>query len=86
MENSPMNVEGTVLYQIETGVPVPTDVRGKGITSTLKRLRVGESVVLPTNCVSTQLALLQRNGYGKFTARKLGDKRMRVWKIPDSNT
>lgn len=68
-------------YVIETGVPIPPKQRGKGPGPKypFHLLEVGQSVVLPRKAESAATKA-RRNGK-RFTARRLPDGLVRVWRI-----
>lgn len=73
--------------KIESGVPIPPPL-GKAAdpyskSGALRRLEVGESVVLPGNPESagTLVWNIAKQTGRKFTCRKVDDNHMRVWRI-----
>ena len=68
-------------YQIEAGVPMPSS-RDKGLVATVKRMKVGDSVVIKHTSISALYVIGKREGF-KFVTSK--DKQyapagfVRVW-------
>lgn len=68
-------------YKIETGIPIPAEHVGKGFAATLRALKKGQSVVLPTSRKNLGGIISSIGGIGGFTVRTLSEKRVRVWRI-----
>lgn len=66
--------------QIEKGVPMPTNRRNnKGYTEALRKLNIGESVVLPTNIKSARVTAYAAGLSGRYAAR-VEKEGTRVWR------
>lgn len=69
------------MYEIEKNVPLPTAVeRSKGLTYTMRRMEVGDSILIDKGL----------GGFAHSIAKKLGDRKIatrtvdgacRVWRI-----
>ena len=65
--------------KIETGIPVPD--RGNGITAALRRLKKGDSVLIPgKKAVEMSGYVTNAKMTGKLTMRSTADG-VRVWRI-----
>lgn len=68
-------------YQIDTTVPMPTNRTG-GLVATVKRMKVGESVVIKNTNVSALYVFGKREGF-KFVTSKAAEYAptgyVRVW-------
>jgi hypothetical protein len=62
--------------KIEKGIPVPKG-RGDGITATLRALKVGESVLVPS--LNAQVLAARAMGKGKWRSALEGN--IRIWRI-----
>lgn len=82
-------LKGVQTMEIERGIPIPAGggSEKKGYSELLCRLKVGESVVLPTdnNTVSALARQIRRRKANpcrsKFTSRKIDGEHTRVWRI-----
>lgn len=64
--------------KIEKGVPIPTN----GKTAMIRKLKKGDSVVLPGSSQSAiTLAFNVFGAYGFVTCRKIDNNSVRVWRI-----
>jgi hypothetical protein len=68
--------------RIEAGVPVPPRRYGKGYTAALRRLQVGQSVLLPRGRKGLYTLIEEAGLKGKATARQVSGG-VRVWRISE---
>lgn len=69
-------------FKIERGIPVPPQHGRKGYSAILRKMKVGESVVLPTSTQpATNIGYQVFGGSGHITVRKIGPDETRVWRI-----
>ena len=68
--------------QIERGIPIPADGRGKGERRKypLDKMRIGDSILIPRNSRQVLYHFQVKHPEFKFTARREG-KNFRVWRI-----
>ena len=79
----------SMAFKIENNIPLPTNWREKtGVTSALRALGVGQSVVLPFPRRRSSLAgIISNTGKqigARFTTRTItidGEKKIRVWRV-----
>ena len=73
--------------KIERGIPIPAARSNHGYSDALRKLKVGESVVLPCSNQTARALIYQilrskRTPFkGEFTGRKLDGDHTRVWRI-----
>lgn len=69
--------------RIETGIPIPPPKRGHGaasdVTETLRKLNVGDSVLLPTQQKVAMKSARYALGNGNYTSRQEGSG-TRIWR------
>ncbi len=77
-----MKKNGNGELKIEKGIPIPARKGGnsKGYAAALRKLDVGDSVVLPVTITTASNTAAHLFGSGKYTARKV-DGGTRVWRI-----
>lgn len=69
-------------YAIEKNVPLPTKGQKLGITSALRSMSVGDSVLFPDRKTASELGTFFANLKPmKFTTRKTPEGGLRVWRI-----
>ena len=68
--------------KIEKGIPIPLGGRKiHGFNAVLKKMKVGDSVVLPRSTSAANSLAKQALGTGNYTIRKIDESSCRVWKI-----
>jgi hypothetical protein len=78
MEEQMANTNGEL--KIEDGIPLPGRKGGTGYTATLRKLEVGQSVVLPVRGAHANALAKNAMGSGAFACRKVDDDHTRVWR------
>ena len=74
MGNNQMNTEK---IQIEKGIPIPD--RGTGFTATMKKMEVGDSIIVVGKSNST-IHTVARNIGIKIAIRTVSETELRVWR------
>jgi hypothetical protein len=73
-EGEPLKTE----YKIEKNVPIPANGFTQGLTAAIRRMVVGDSILIEETQRSSALAAA-RKAKIRITSRKVGDK-VRVWR------
>ena len=69
-------------FKIERGLKIPVHGKSKGYSEVIRKLKVGESVLLPTSSQSaTNIGYQIFRGPGYLTVRKMSPTECRVWRI-----
>ena len=67
--------------RIENRVPIPPP-QNHGYTAALRKMKVGQSIVLPVRDTASAGAYGQAAwGKGNYATRKIGVRKVRVWRI-----
>lgn len=68
-------------FVVEHGVPLPPPgERQGGVAATFRKMRVGDSVVMPSKKRSCIFSVAKATGI-RATVRRIDDKSFRVWRI-----
>lgn len=73
--------------QIDKGIPLPLSSHNKGYTATMKKMKVGDSVFLPTIHQAVYSLAKRMKQSGCFSCRlevQASIKGVRVWRIKDA--
>lgn len=71
------------VYTVDTGVPIPEDRYGAGITTLMNNLNVGESFLFPISnrpTAQSYASFLKKTEHKVFTIRKVDNDNARVWR------
>lgn len=69
------------MYKIEKNVPLPTTVeRSKGLTYTMRRMEVGDSILIEKGLSALAHSVAKKLGDRKIATRTV-DGKCRVWRI-----
>lgn len=69
------------MYEIEKNVPLPTTVeRSKGLTYTMRRMEVGDSILIEKGLSALAHSVAKKLGDRKIATRTV-DGKCRVWRI-----
>lgn len=66
-------------YAIETGIPMPKSTGRTGVAGALRRMNVGDSIVVPAT-YRTGIYTAARQIGVKVTTRMIDSEQMRVWR------
>lgn len=68
-------------WRIENNVPIPPEHGGKGYAATIRKLKKGQSVLLPTSRKNLGGIVSYIGGKGAFVMRSMPGNKTRIWRM-----
>lgn len=67
--------------KIEKGIPIPKGTSSTGVTSTLRKMKVGNSILVKATHPNKPSAMASYAlGKGRFAVRRADDEHYRIWR------
>jgi hypothetical protein len=66
--------------KIEKGIPMPARHKLAGITEIMKKMEIGDSIVVHSGARPNMKGYADRLGF-KITTQKINEEQVRVWRI-----